>query len=578
MQRALQEEELTGVVWSTVDLEGDIAVDAAGLMNAETGQQMRPDSRMHVGSVAKVVLAAGVLRLITEGRLSLDASVAGLLPSVHFDNQWGEETDPIQVRHLLTHTAGLDNLHFWQIFSLKPKPDTPLLVAVTGDPSLLRLRNRPGTRYAYSNMGYALLGMVIESVTGSPYERYLDEHLLQTLSMHDSTFAFVSQIGADADPRLAMGHFENGVTQSAVPTFLRPAGQFTTTAADMARFARFLMSDGTVDGVPFIDRSLLADLGLPKGTEAALAGLSIGHGLALAQRDRHGVLGICHPGEIVGFRAMLCLYPDQGKAFFVAMNADNESADYHRFNALLIHAMEIDAVAPTPSGKPAEGMPGWEGIYVPAPNGMETFAWLDTVLNFVRVRWDGNHLSIKPFQSEKRTLIPVGGLLFRATDRRIASHVLLESTDGVRVLSDGLHSYEQASLTKMVLLWASLAAGVLGLGYIFLSGLGRTLAGRMRRSSILFVPFLAMIALAIPVPFFFQQSFLQLGDVTAASMLLALVTGMLPLAMVFGLIVAVRRRRVSGVIDTLDILATLAALQLMIVLATWGVLPARLWT
>lgn len=576
MQKALHEEGLTGAVWSTVDDDGSFTIDAAGLMNAGTGQQMRPDNRVHVGSVAKVVVAMGVLRLITEGRLSLDTPVSELAASVRMDNRWKNHGDPVRVRHLLTHTAGLDNLRFWQLFSLKAEPDTPLIEVFEDDPSLLRVRSRPGTRYSYSNMGYTLLGIVIESVTGMSYERYLDTQVLQSLSMHDSTFAFVSQTGAHADSQLAMGHFEEGVPQSAVPTYLRPAGQFTTTAADMARLAHFLMGDGSVDGAPFIDHSLLADLSLPRGTEAALSGLSIGHGLALAQRDRHGVVGACHPGTTFGFRAMFCLYPSQGKAFFVAMNTDSESADYDRFNALLIDALAITAATPTPPGTPAENMMDWEGIYVPAPNGMATFAWIDTVLNFVRVNWDGSHLRIKPFQSGERTLIPTGGLLFRATDRTTASHVLLESAEGARVLSDGLHSYEQAPLTRMVLLWASLAAGLLGLVYVFLFGLGRALTGRMQRSSTLFLPFLAIIALIIPVPFFFQQSFLQLGDVTAASVLLAMVTGLLPLAMTIGLVVGLRRRAL-GVIDMLDMAAVVGVLQWMIVLAIWNLLPLRLW-
>jgi CubicO group peptidase (beta-lactamase class C family) len=194
---------------------------------------MTTDKRVHVGSVTKTVLATGVLRLITTGRISLDTPVADLLPGLGFDNPWAA-SDPVRVRHLLAHTAGLDNLRFWQAFSLKPKIDTPLIEAFSRDPALLRVRTRPGSAYSYSSMGYGLLGLVIESVTGERYEHYLDSNLLRPLSMHDSTFEFVSQ---SSDARLAMGHFEEGQTQAAVAVYLRPAGQFTTTVADMAVFA-----------------------------------------------------------------------------------------------------------------------------------------------------------------------------------------------------------------------------------------------------------------------------------------------------------------------------------------------------
>src|SRR5690606_23087757 len=111
-----------------------------------------------------------------------------------------------------------------------------------------------------------------------------------------------------------------------------------------------LMGNGRIDGHAFIDPALLAALGEPAGTEAALAGLSIGHGLALARRDRHGVVGWCHPGTTIGFRARLCVYPDQGKAFFVAINTDSETADYDRLDALLIRALDVDPSVPIPAG------------------------------------------------------------------------------------------------------------------------------------------------------------------------------------------------------------------------------------
>lgn len=576
MKGALREEALTGAVWSLVDSDGQ-RLGATGVADADSGRAMRVDHRVHVGSVAKTVLAAGVLRLVSERRLSLETPVSELLPELQFDNPWAA-THPVLVRHLLAHTSGLDNLRFWQVFSLRPTADTPLAAAFAGDPGMLRVRTPPGARFSYSNIGYGLLGMVIESVASERYERYLDNHLLRPLDMRGSTFGFVSQSGASADPLLAMGHFEDGVGHPAVPMYLRPASQFTTTAADMARFAGFLIGDGTVNGRPFIDRSLLMQLARPHATEAARAGLlSVGHGLGLAMRDRHGVVGQCHPGTTVGFRAMLCLFPEQGKAFFVAINADSETADYERFNALLIGALDVERSTPVMPTAHAENLTDWDGIYVPAPNGMSTMAWIDTALNFVHVSTREGRLRIKPFQSDERWLLADGGGLLRASDRTTPSHVLLQSSDGQRLLSDGLHTWERASRWRMGLLWASLVAGLLGLVYILVAGSARALAGGLPwRSMPLLAPLLSIIALALPIPFFLQQSFLQLGDVTPATLLLAFVTGLLPVALIVGIIMAFRRRA-PRTRDHLDLVAMLGVLQWLLVLAAWHLWPIRLW-
>jgi len=573
--RLLKDEGLAGAVWATVDPDGGITVDAAGVKDTRDGHPLGADDRVHVGSIAKTLLATGVLRLVSEGRLSLDTPVTELLPDVVFDNPWAT-SDPVRVRHLLDHTSGLDGLRLWQFFSTRPDPDTPLARAFVGE-GLLRVRSRPGTRASYSNMGYTLVGRVVEVVTGERYEAYLDAHLLRPLGLHDSTFGFVSQQGPHADPRLAMGHFDDGTAHAAVPVYLRPAGQFTTTARDMARFARFLMGDGRIGDEVFIDPRLLRAMGAADGTEAAHAGLQVGYGLGMSIRDRHGAVGRCHDGSILGYRAMLCLFTGQQRAFFWSTNTDSESPDHRRrLDALFVEALAVAAPAPVPLPAPA-ATDDWNGFYVPAPNRMASFAWLDTVFGFVHLRREGAALRLKPFQSPALLLTPVGVTLFRAPDRTIASHVLLTAADGRRVLSTGLQSYARIPLPMLVLLWTSLVAGVAGLAYLLLSGLARLVTQRMTQSDPLLVPFLGVLALMLPLPLFLRQSLLQLGDPTAASVLLAIVTALLPLAMLLGLGLQLRRRR-AGAIAVLDVLAMLAVLQSTTVLAAWGLVPLRLWT
>jgi len=570
MTTHLAAQQLQGAVWSLVDDDGSIAVAAAGIADARDGRALRPDARVHVGSIAKTLLATGVLRLVTERRLALDTPVAALLPGVRFDNPWAA-SDPVRVRHLLDHTAGLDDARLAQVFSLAARADAPLAQAFApGEP--LRVRSRPGARHSYSNSGYTLLGMIVEQATGARYEAWLDANLLRPLRMRDSTFAFTTQAG---DARLAMGHFEEGVAQAAVPTYLRPATQFTTTAADMGRFANFLMGDGRIEGEPFIDPALLRAMGRPVRTEAADAGLAVGYGLGLATRDRHGAVGRCHGGSTVGYRAMLCLFPSQRRAFFVAVNADVEGADYGRLDALLIEALRVRAPTPAPTRAVIDAG-AWDGFYVPAPSRFAQFAWLDATFNALRVRGEGERARLSSLQAPDLVLHAAGGSRLRAGDRVLASHVLLVAGDGTRVLSTGLQSWEQASLPRLLALWASLAAGLLGAAWLLLAGAFDGVARRGAAARPGFIPFLGLVALAIPLPLFLRQSFLQLGDPTLASGSLAAVTVLLPVAMLAGLVRSVRQRPWS-MRARVDVAAMLAVLLLCAVLAAWGLWPVRLW-
>jgi CubicO group peptidase (beta-lactamase class C family) len=573
--RTLKEESVTGGVWATVDSSGAISTGAAGLKNAVTGEALSPQHRVHVGSVTKTLLAVGVLRLVTEKRLALDTPVEQILSGIRFENRW--PSHPVRVRHLLDHTSGLENLRVWQMFSEKASPDIPLEYAFKVDPSVLRLRTIPGSRFAYSNMGYTLLGMVIEAVTKERYETYLDKHLLQPLGMNRSTFSFVTQAGENADPNLAMGHLDSGSPQTAVPIYLRPAAQFTTTASDMGLFLRFLMSDGTLNGQIFIDQSLLSEMVKPVGTEAINGGLDVGYSLGLMKRDRNGVIGYAHSGNIIGYRAMIYLFPEQRKAFFISSNMDNETARYERFNKILIEALGINETKPTAGDVMPEDVHDWEGVYLRTASTIELTSYIDVLTAFVRVTRQEERLIFSPFQKAEMTLTPAGGYKFRAADRVAASHLLYRDQQNKPLITDGFVTYERVSFFYLLFLWISFIVGCLGLLFILIAGLIRLI--RKRKAFIrepLFVPFLSICCLFIPLPFFLNQSFIAMGDLTAASLLTAIVTGFLPLAMIFGcwryFKTALPERK-----HRFELLAMVSALQWIIALGFWGMIPFRLW-
>lgn len=572
----LKQQELPGAVWVLVQDQNKIELGSAGFKNASTQQAMQASDRVHVGSIAKSFIALGILHLVTEGKLDLDTPLSQILPNIKLDNPWAASSS-VTVRHLLDQTSGLDDARFWQVFSLNADPGSLLVDSFHTSHDLLRVRSRPGAHHSYSNMGYTLLGMVIEALTHERYEDYLDRELLIPLGMQNSTFHYVSQLGPKADSRLAMGHFEKSQPHAAAPMYMRPAGQFTTTAADMAKFLLFLMSDGTIGNKPFIDVSLLQAMSMPQGTDAAKAGLRVGYGLGMFRRDRLGVVAPCHGGGTVGFNAMFCIFPEQQKAFFVAINGDSEGADYTRIDAVLIHALALPSVPAVTQVRLPIDIEDYFGFYMPSPNRMQKFALLDTAFGFTRISRNGNALLAEPFQKDAQLLLPVaGGRLFRTTNRLEASHVLFTDAEGVQRMSRGTQSYQRMPLWKIGLFWASFAIGLLGIFLLLVSGLVRTVLRKWQRRHPALIPFLGIVVLAAPVPLFLMQSFLAIGDITQASILLLIVTAVLPLSMLFGIWQSFRLRPQS-IVDRLELLAMISVLQCCLLLAYWGLLPLQLW-
>lgn len=568
LAHALKEERVAGITWSVVD-GTQTSTGAAGFSNRPEARRMVPENRVHVGSVTKTFIAVGVLKLVSDGRLSLDTPVEALLAGIRFRNTWSQ-SDPVRIRHLLDHTAGLEDARIWQIFSSQTTPDQPLGIVFAKDPSVLTLRTRPGEVFSYSNMGYTLAAMVIEKVTGERYEAWLARELLAPLGMRDSTFAFVSQSGRHADPRLAWGHVADGTLAGALPTAVRPAAQFTTTAADMAKFARFLMSDGRVAGRQIVDPRLLRQMGHVSGTSAANAGLGTGTALGLTMRDREGRIGLCHQGDTVGYHALMCLYPSEQKAFFLALNSDGDGVDLQRFHRILIEHVSPQRITIADSPPGTEVPADRDGYYMPLVSRFAIERYTDILDGGITLRREKDHLVLERSGKPPLDLHPVGGNLLRASDRVTVSHVLFRQA-GSDMLSDGQRTFVRMSDASHYLVWGSLVAGLAGLGYFLLSVPVLALLGQRR----IFEPaIVAILAFGPAGLLMYLLPFSQWGDLSLASASLCLATVVLPLALILQTGRAIRSRYRFW---PMDLVAALCSLQWLTVIAFFGLIPLRMW-
>jgi len=142
---------------------------------------MQPDSLLRIASISKPFTAAAVMRLVEQGRAKLDEPILPYLKKFGADEE--KNLDPrwrqITLEHLLRHTAGFDRNKSFDPMFIPQRPKPPLDQAgiiriMLGKP----LDFGPGTRYAYSNFGYCLLGRVIEAATGKSYENAVRELVL----------------------------------------------------------------------------------------------------------------------------------------------------------------------------------------------------------------------------------------------------------------------------------------------------------------------------------------------------------------------------------------------------------------
>lgn len=570
IQDLLLAQKLAGAVFTVVS--GDsVSTYAVGKSNLTTGEPMSREHKVHVGSITKTMLALGALRLAKENRLDLDAPILDILPDLPLANPWAA-THPVTIRHLLDHTAGFSDLRLWHFFSSGAQPNTPLTEFYTRTPKVLQVYARPGSLFSYSNIGYALLGLVIEEVVQQPYELYLDEYLLRPIGMRESTFQFTAQHGPYQVANLAMGHFDDGSEAPALPIYLRPAAQFTTTAKDMGVLLKFLLNRGKAGQEVIIDSTHIAAFGRPTYTIAYQGGLHNGYCYGLSLRDRHGVVGLAHSGNIIGYKAMLYLFPDDQKGFFISLNMDSESADYEVFYKTLIEHLQIPSQKVSrPDGVPLGAFEKWSGYYVPVITKVVPLRLLDVLGSFLHIGTAERGIIIAPFQRTSAQAVHLGSGLFRADGRVSASHLLYEEA-GSLYFTNGLITYQKISGWRIFVTAVSVASGIVGILILLIAGAGQLFSrpARLLATPLVWV-FFNLLLLLLAGVLIGTRNIIYVGDQNWGSLSLFVGSALLPFSVLLSAVLYLKQN--TRVLRKFGFWGLLLLAQLVITLLWYGILP-----
>ncbi len=154
-----------------------------GMANMEWDIPVQPDTRFRIGSITKQFTAAVIMQLVDEGKIKLDAHITDYLTDYRKDTG-----DRVTIHHLLNHTSGIPSYTglpgFFQNESRNPYTVKDFVKKfASGD-----LEFEPGSKFAYNNSGYFLLGAIIEQVTGKPYAQNLKERIFDPLGMKDTGY------------------------------------------------------------------------------------------------------------------------------------------------------------------------------------------------------------------------------------------------------------------------------------------------------------------------------------------------------------------------------------------------------
>lgn len=310
-----------------------------GVADIDTGEAATTDTLFRIASVSKTFVWTAVMMLVDEGKIDPAADVNLYLKSMQLPKAFGE---PVTMNDLMAHRAGFEDTlgDFFESKSGRTyvealKRHRPKRVAA------------PGERTSYSNWGTDLAALVVEEVSGLPFDEFVRRRILYPIGMRSTSMRDPKIIAGKAlndpalDDRLASPHkLDAGAPVTMAHDALEPlypAGAVSMSANDAGRWIRFLLNDGVLDGTRLLSPEGFARLRQRNFTDRPLAP-DFAHGFM--ETEIGGATTFGHGGTLAGFITDLTIAPSLGVGVFVSVNG----AEGHRLPDLVSRAV-IEAFA-----------------------------------------------------------------------------------------------------------------------------------------------------------------------------------------------------------------------------------------
>ena len=298
--------------------------ESVGLADVESRREAKPDTQYAIASITKTFVARAIFILRDQGKLRLDDTLGAHVPEA--------AREGVTIRRALAHSSGIQREPPGDVWESLEMPDRDELLASLGDAEQVL---EPSRRWHYSNLAYAVLGEVIERVSGIPATEFVVDNILRPLGLERTTWG----PGENA----ATGYFVERFADVAHPEPVvdkratAPAGALWSTVSDLARWAAFLMEQDEMHAV-----QVMAD------EERWLLGWGLG--LMLHRRGERIFAG--HDGGAVGHASFLTYARTERVGTVLLTNTENPS-------------LQFDAVALTQ--KAAEALPAHGEAWQPGP-------------------------------------------------------------------------------------------------------------------------------------------------------------------------------------------------------------------
>lgn len=471
VRQAMADRHVAGVTVAVVQNGHILLKKGYGLASLSPARAVDPDRTLfRVGSISKLFTWTLVMQQVERGRMRLDAPVNLFLPEPLQVRDRGYVRQ-VQLRDLMTHSAGFEDRTLGRLFELKADRVRPLNVYLRQEKP--RRVSAPGMLPEYSNYGAGLAGAAAAQAAGLAYDDLVENDILRPLGLNHTTFRepypadpalpapMPTALAADAAQGLAW----TGTAFVARPyeflTQLAPAGAASSTAADMARWMTLILADGTLDGrTIYGPQTARAFRTVIQRSGPGVQGWA--HGF-MERPLPGGFASFGHLGQTLNFRSNLTTVPALDLGVFISANSDNAGDLVERLPDIIVGQFYAapESMAAEGSAELYAQRAAYEGDYLDDDRrhgGPEQFVSMLTDVVKVSVSPDGRLLV-----SGQGAFLPTGAPgQFREIDgaRRIAGFQVVGGQAARWLAPSGAKTFSRVGWIwrRRLLAWIALAA------------------------------------------------------------------------------------------------------------------------
>ena len=313
IKKQMHKHKIQGLSIALVDDEKLVWAEGFGYADVANKAPATVDTIYKVASITKLFTATSIMQLAEAGKIVIDQPLTTYLSGFSIKSRFPHS--PITPRNVMSHHSGLPSDLFSFIFNDNPPRFTKAKDALKNE----YLAFPPNYIFSYSNIGYFLLGHLIEKVTGEDYTQFVQRNILYPLAMESSSFQPTTE-------RLAKC-YRGGKPMKESSHNPLPAGGLYSTVRDLSRLISMVFAHGTLDGQRILAPDTLAEMLTPQNEHVPLdLDIKIGLGWFLGGQDLHYAgKTLAHGGSINSYHSQLTILPNH-KLGVVVLSNSHEAA------------------------------------------------------------------------------------------------------------------------------------------------------------------------------------------------------------------------------------------------------------